>query len=101
MVATPGAPELPMVEEVVEPEPCSQSKVTQAEVDSRYFDLTVSSLADVLHAFDQVSFSLRWKILVFFLLRLVRVCCRGQPAFNVSQQRAALCQESEVSLPKP
>jgi hypothetical protein len=56
-VTTSGAPELPKVEEVVEPEPCSQSKVTQAEVDSRCYDLTVSPLADVSHAFDQVSLS--------------------------------------------
>ncbi len=56
-VTTSGAPELPRVEEVVEPEPCSQSKVTQAEVDSRCYDLTVSPLADVSHAFDQVSLS--------------------------------------------
>jgi hypothetical protein len=56
-VTTSGAPELPKVEEVVEPEPCNRSKVTQAEVDSRCYDLTVSPLADVSHAFDQVSLS--------------------------------------------
>ena len=56
-VTTSGAPELPKVEEVVEPEPCNQSKVTQAEADSRCYDLTVSPLADVSHAFDQVSLS--------------------------------------------
>ena len=56
-VTTSGAPELPKVEEAVEPEPCNQGKVTQAEVDSRCYDLTVSPLADVSHAFDQVSLS--------------------------------------------
>ncbi len=56
-VTTSGAPELPKVEEVVEPEPCRPCKVTQAEVDSRCYDLTVSPLADVSHAFDQVSIS--------------------------------------------
>ncbi|KAI0298675.1 hypothetical protein B0F90DRAFT_1818546 [Multifurca ochricompacta] len=51
------APDLSRVEEVVEPELRSQNKVTQAEVDSKCYDLTVSPLADVSHAFDQVSLS--------------------------------------------
>ncbi|KAH9973890.1 hypothetical protein BGW80DRAFT_228526 [Lactifluus volemus] len=56
-VATLGAPDLSKVEEVAEPEPRDQDKATQAEVDSKCYDLTVSPLADVSHAFDQVSLS--------------------------------------------
>lgn len=58
-IAGSGAPDLSRVEEVVEPEqPCQyKSKSTQAEVDSKCYDLTVSPLADVSHAFDQVSIS--------------------------------------------
>lgn len=56
-VAGSGAPDLSRVEEVVEHEQPRQAKVTQAEVDSKCYDLTVSPLADVSHAFDQVSLS--------------------------------------------
>ena len=52
-----GALDLSRVEENVEPERPCQDKVTQAEVDSKCYDLTVSPLADVSHAFDQVSLS--------------------------------------------
>jgi hypothetical protein len=52
-----GALDLPKVEESVEPEQPCQDKVAQAEVDSKCYDLTVSPLADVSHAFDQVSLS--------------------------------------------
>jgi len=85
-VTTSGAPELPKVEEVVEPEPCSQSKVTQAEVDSRCYDLTVSPLADVSHAFDQVSLS--------------PIESRLDNPRVLSPKKAALSQESEVSVLK-
>ncbi|KAI9438599.1 hypothetical protein H4582DRAFT_2057249 [Lactarius indigo] len=87
-VTTSGAPELPKVEEVVEPEPCSQNKVTQAEVDSRCYDLTVSPLADVSHAFDQVSLSP-----VEPRLDNLRVLA--------PKQKASLSEESEIPLPKP
>jgi hypothetical protein len=56
-VAGPGALDLSRVEEVAEPELHDQDKATQAEVDSKCYDLTVSPLADVSHAFDQVSLS--------------------------------------------
>jgi hypothetical protein len=52
-----GAPDLSRVEEAVEPEQPCQYKATQVEVDSKCYDLTVSPLADVSHAFDQVSIS--------------------------------------------
>ncbi len=52
-----GAPDLSRVEEDVESEQPRQFKATQAEVDSKCYDLTVSPLADVSHAFDQVSLS--------------------------------------------
>jgi hypothetical protein len=59
-VISSGALDLSRVEEIVEPElpsvPC-QDKFTQAVVDSKCYDLTVSPLADVSHAFDQVSLS--------------------------------------------
>lgn len=56
-VTSSGAPDLSKVEESVEPEQPCQDKVAQAEVDSKCYDLTVSPLADVSHAFDQVSLS--------------------------------------------
>ncbi|KAI0000184.1 hypothetical protein BJV74DRAFT_794451 [Russula compacta] len=56
-VAGSGARDLSRVEEVIEPEQPRQVKATQAEVDSKCYDLTVSPLADVSHAFDQVSLS--------------------------------------------
>ena len=56
-VTSLGALDLPKVEESVEPERPCQDKVAQAEVDSKCYDLTVSPLADVSHAFDQVSLS--------------------------------------------
>ncbi|KAH9031657.1 hypothetical protein EDB85DRAFT_1891048 [Lactarius pseudohatsudake] len=87
-VTTSGASELPKVEEVVEPEPCSQSKVTQAEVDSRCYDLTVSPLADVSHAFDQVSLSPVEPRL-------------DNPRVLAPKQKASLSEESEIPLPKP
>jgi len=49
--------DLSKVEESVEHEQPCQDKVAQAEVDSKCYDLTVSPLADVSHAFDQVSLS--------------------------------------------
>jgi len=54
-----GASDLSIVEEAVETEhPCQgKNTVTQAEVDSKCYDLTVSPLADVSHAFGQVSLS--------------------------------------------
>lgn len=55
-VAGSGAPDLSKVEEVVETDQ-RRYKATQAEVDSKCYDLTVSPLADVSHAFDQVSIS--------------------------------------------
>jgi hypothetical protein len=56
-VISSGALDLSRVEEIVEHERPCQDKVTQAEVDSKCYDLTVSPLADVSHAFDQVSLS--------------------------------------------
>lgn len=56
-VASSGALDLSRVEEIVEPQLPCQDKVTQAAVDSKCYDLTVSPLADVSHAFDQVSLS--------------------------------------------
>jgi len=56
-VASLGAGDLSIVEEVVESKKSCQDKVTQAQVDSKCYDLTVSPLADVSHAFDQVSLS--------------------------------------------
>ncbi|KAH9962855.1 hypothetical protein BC827DRAFT_1266666 [Russula dissimulans] len=58
-VTSSGASDLSIVEEVVEAEqPCQdKNTVTQTEVDSRCYDLTVSPLADVSHAFGQVSLS--------------------------------------------
>ena len=56
-VTSPGVVDLPKVEESVEPKQPCQDKVAQAEVDSKCYDLTVSPLADVSHAFDQVSLS--------------------------------------------
>jgi len=56
-VAGSGAPDLSKVEEVVETDQPCRYKATQAEVDSKCYDLTVSPLADVSHAFDQVSIS--------------------------------------------
>ena len=56
-VISSGALNLSRVEEIVEHERPCQDKVTQAEVDSKCYDLTVSPLADVSHAFDQVSLS--------------------------------------------
>ncbi|KAI0278070.1 hypothetical protein BGY98DRAFT_1096982 [Russula aff. rugulosa BPL654] len=56
-VTSLGAVDLPKVEESVEPEQPCQDKIAQAEVDSKCYDLTVSPLADVSHAFDQVSLS--------------------------------------------
>ncbi|KAI0261667.1 hypothetical protein BC834DRAFT_463201 [Gloeopeniophorella convolvens] len=50
-----AATDLSRVEEDVEAELQDQNKATQAEVDSKCYDLTVSPLADVSHAFDQVS----------------------------------------------
>ncbi len=52
-----GALDLSKVEESVEPKQPCRDNVTQAEVDSKCYDLTVSPLADVSHAFDQVSLS--------------------------------------------
>lgn len=51
------APDLSRIEIVTKPELYDQDKATQAEVDSKCYDLTVSPLADVSHAFDQVSLS--------------------------------------------
>ncbi|KAN0131667.1 hypothetical protein V8E53_010509 [Lactarius tabidus] len=76
-----GAPELSKVEEAVEPEACNQGKVTQAEVDSRCYDLTVSPLADVSHAFDQVSLS--------------------PTESRLDNTRVSLSEENEIPLPKP
>jgi hypothetical protein len=57
-VAGPGPSDLSIVEEVAEPELRDRDKATnQAEVDSKCYDLTVSPLADVSRAFDQVSLS--------------------------------------------
>jgi hypothetical protein len=56
-VAGSGAPDLSKVEEIVETDQPCRHKATQAEVDSKCYDLTVSPLADVSHAFDQVSIS--------------------------------------------
>jgi len=58
-VTSSGASDLSTVEEAVEPKQPCQGKitVTQAEVDSKCYDLTVSPLADVSHAFGQVSLS--------------------------------------------
>jgi hypothetical protein len=56
-VAGSGAPDLSIVEEVVETDHPCHHKATQAEVDSKCYDLTVSPLADVSHAFDQISIS--------------------------------------------
>jgi len=86
-VTTSGAPELPKVEEVVEPEPRNRSKVTQAEVDSKCYDLTVSPLADVSHAFDQVSLS--------------PMESRLDNARVLSPKKVIPGEEREISLPKP
>ena len=102
-VTTSGAPDLPKVEESVEPEPC-KGKVTQAEVDSKCYDLTVSPLADVSHAFDQVSLSPTESRLDNTRVLSPKVgsrLCHRRPAFNVSQQKVSLSEESEVSLSKP
>jgi hypothetical protein len=56
-VTSLGSPDLSKVEESAESEQPCQDKVAQAEVDSKCYDLTVSPLADVSHAFDQVSLS--------------------------------------------
>ena len=103
-VTISGAPELPKVEELVEPEPCNRSKVTQAEVDSRCYDLTVSPLADVSHAFDQVSLSPTESRLDNTRILSPKVgsrLCHGQPAFNIFPQKVSLSEESGASLPKP
>ena len=102
-VTTSGAPELPKVEEVVEPETC-KGKVTQAEVDSKCYDLTVSPLADVSHAFDQVSISPTESRLDNIRVLSPKVglrLCHSRPAFNVSLQKISLSEGSEISLPKP
>jgi hypothetical protein len=56
-VTSLGALNLSKVDESAEPEQPCQDKVAQAEVDSKCYDLTVSPLADVSQAFDQVSLS--------------------------------------------
>lgn len=56
-VPSSGALDLSKVEELAELEQPCQDKVAQSDVDSKCYDLTVSPLADVSHAFDQVSLS--------------------------------------------
>jgi hypothetical protein len=78
-----------------------RSKVTQAEVDSRCYDLTVSPLADVSHAFDQVSLSPTESRLDNTRVLSPKVgsrLCHSQPAFNLSRQKVSLSEESEASL---
>jgi hypothetical protein len=103
-VTTSGAPELSKVEEAVEPEPCNQSKVTQTEIDSRCYDLTVSPLADVSHAFDQVSLSpteSRPDNTRVLSTKVGSPLSHSRPAFNLSRQKVCLSEENEIPLPKP
>ena len=99
-----GALDLSRVEENAEPERPCQDKVTQAEVDSKCYDLTVSPLADVSHAFDQVSLSsaesrpsnsriLSPKVKACLLL-FSRI-------FDRSRQKASLSEDNGISSQKP
>ncbi|KAH9074170.1 hypothetical protein EDB83DRAFT_2672571 [Lactarius deliciosus] len=72
---------------IVEGQQGYHSKVTQAEVDSRCYDLTVSPLADVSHAFDQVSLS--------------PVEPRLDNPRVLAPKKASLSEESKLPLSKP
>ncbi|KAH9998623.1 hypothetical protein BJV77DRAFT_959609 [Russula vinacea] len=86
-VISSGALNLSRVEEIVEHERPCQDKVTQAEVDSKCYDLTVSPLADVSHAFDQVSLS----------------SAESRPGVSriLSSKKASLNEDSGISSSKP
>lgn len=86
-VTSSRALDLSKVEESVEPEQPCQDKVAQAEVDSKCYDLTVSPLADVSHAFDQVSLS----------------SAESRPGISriLSPKKQSRCEDSGISSLKP
>ncbi|KAF8493400.1 hypothetical protein F5888DRAFT_1617829 [Russula emetica] len=84
-VTSLGALDLSKVEESVEPEQPCQDKVAQAEVDSKCYDLTVSPLADVSHAFDQVK----------------EACLLSFSYIDGSRQKQSRSEDSGISSLKP
>jgi len=103
-VVSSGALDISKVEESVGPEQPCQDKVTQAEVDSKCYDLTVSPLADVSHAFDQVSLSSaesRPGISRILSPKVKRSVLLSFSCIDGSRQKPSLGEDSEISSLKP
>jgi hypothetical protein len=103
-VTSSGALDLPKVEELVEPEQPCQDKVAQAEVDSKCYDLTVSPLADVSHAFDQVSLSSaesRPGMSRILSPKVKEACLLSFSYIDGSRQKQSRCEDSGISSLKP
>ena len=99
-----AALDLSKVEESVEPEQPCQDKVTQAEVDSKCYDLTVSPLADVSHAFDQVSLSSaepRPNTSRILSPKVKEVCLLSFFYIDGSRQKQSHSEDSGISSLKP
>lgn len=103
-VTSLGALDLPKVEELVEPKQPCQDKVAQAEVDSKCYDLTVSPLADVSHAFNQVSLSSaesRPGISRILSPKVKEACLLSLSYIDGSRQKQSHSEESRISSLKP
>ena len=96
--------DLSKVEELAELEQPCRDKVAQSEVDSKCYDLTVSPLADVSHAFDQVSLSSaesrpdKSRILSF---KVKEACLLSFSCFNGSRQKPSRSEDNGISSLKP
>ena len=103
-VTSLGALDLSKVEKSGEPvRPC-QDKVVQAEVDSKCYDLTVSPLADVSHAFDQVSLSSaesRPGISRILSSKVKEACLSSLFYIDGSRQKQIRSEDSGISSLKP
>ena len=103
-VTSLGALDLSKVEESVEPKQPCQDKVAQAEVDSKCYDLTVSPLADVSHAFDQVSLSSsepRSGMSRILSPKVKEACLLSFSYIDGSRQKQSRSEDSGISSLKP